>query len=103
MSNWIPDRSICRAFESGQYVYVRRGKVVETEGTECACGRVGADGRQVASSRAVLEEQLTCGKVERPCPTMQKAIENARQGQRKERKEKSALTWRTPWAVEASL
>lgn len=68
----------------------------------CACGRVGVDGREVASSRAVLEEQLTCGKAEGPCPTMQRAMENARQGQKK-REEELLLTWRTPRAVEASL
>lgn len=47
------------------------GKVVDIDGIE-SVGGARVDGREVASSRAFLEQQLTCGTAEGPCLVMQK-------------------------------
>lgn len=44
------------------------------------------DGREVASSRALLEQQLTCGKVEEPCLVMQKKKSKMLDGDNKRKK-----------------
>lgn len=47
------------------------GKVVDIDGIE-SVGGARVDGREVALSRAFLEQQLTCGTAEGPCLVTQK-------------------------------
>lgn len=47
------------------------GKVVDIDGIE-SVGGARVDGREVASSRAFLEQQLTCGTAKGPCLVVEK-------------------------------
>lgn len=76
---------MCRVFE-GASVCVGSGS---RERWHRECGSAGVGGRDVASSRAVLEQQLSCGKAGGGCLMMQKEIKSTRQSDKAKTEETS--------------